>query len=95
MGRIKDQHLKEADRQRLGIALGELAERHGVDVFCWCNRCGHNAVVSVGFLIDRLGPDVRVPEIGVHLRCSACGAKDVAARPAWPTPGVVSRHQRG
>jgi hypothetical protein len=33
-----------------------------------------------------------VPEIGVHMRCTACGAKDVAARPSWPSLGQVSSH---
>jgi hypothetical protein len=34
-------------------------------------------------LVAQLGPDFPVPEIGTRMRCSACGAKDVATRPAW------------
>jgi hypothetical protein len=30
-----------------------------------------------------LGPSFPVPEIGTRLRCSHCGAKDVATRPDY------------
>jgi hypothetical protein len=26
------------------------------------------------------------------MRCTSCGAKDVAARPSWPSLGQVSSH---
>jgi Fur family ferric uptake transcriptional regulator len=27
-----------------------------------------------------------------HLRCTGCGSKDIATRPAWPSLGQVTRH---
>ena len=80
----EDQHLK-------GITLAELAAAK-VDVFCWCNRCSHNAVLAAALLLAELGPDFPVPEVGGRTRCSGCGSKDVATRPAWPSLGPVARH---
>ena len=71
--------------------LDEL-KREGIDIFCWCNRCGHNAVLPVGLVIAQLGPGFPVPEVGAHTRCGGCGGKDVATRPAWPSLGQVTRH---
>ncbi|HYB11214.1 MAG TPA: hypothetical protein VEJ16_16250 [Alphaproteobacteria bacterium] len=84
--------LVEAEDGRLkAILLAELANE-GVDVFCWCNRCGHNAVVPTRNLIAALGPAFPVPEVGSQMRCMGCGAKDVATRPAWPSLGSVANH---
>ena len=91
MAAFKRKELAERDR-RLGAAtLGELAAR-GVAVFCWCNRCGHNAKLATETLIARLGPAFPVPDAGARLRCSSCQGKDVATRPAWPSLGQVTRH---
>lgn len=91
MGGIKRQEMTEAERRRQAACLGELVEP-GIGVFCWCNRCGHNAVVEIEGLVGQLGPDFPVPEVGTRLRCSGCGSKDVATRPAWPGLGQVARH---
>lgn len=93
MGRMKQDHLAGEERRRRAVALGDL-RRERVEVFCWCNRCAHNAVVPVEVLIAQLGPDFPVPDVGAHLRCSGCGSKDIAARPAWPSLGQVTRHHR-
>ncbi|MEM6491384.1 MAG: hypothetical protein AAF684_05700 [Pseudomonadota bacterium] len=42
-------------------------------------------------LIAQLGPDVTVPAVAARMRCAACGAKDVATRPAWPPRGPAAR----
>jgi hypothetical protein len=34
-------------------------------------------------LIDRLGPQIHVPEIGVYVECESCNSKNIAARPAY------------
>ena len=84
MGRIKESAQREADA-RLGAAtLGELAT-DGLGVFCWCNRCGHNAVLKIGRLIDELGAQFPVPEVGGRLRCTGCGGKDTPT-PEMPDP---------
>ncbi len=90
MGGIKREILAGEETRR-PTTLGDLRE-NAIDVFCWCNRCGHNSVVPLAVLIGRLGPAQPVPEIGVHMRCSGCGAKDIAARPAWPSLGQVTNH---
>ncbi len=82
----------DAEEQRLRASkLGELATA-GVEVFCWCNRCGYNAVVETAPLMAELGPDYPVPEVGARMRCTGCGSKDVATRPDWPGLGQVTRH---
>ncbi len=91
MGQFKRRLLDAQDSTRRAAQLGELVQ-NGVDVFCWCNRCGHNAIVSSIQLTAELGPAFAVPEIGGRMRCSGCGAKDIAARPNWPSLGQVTRH---
>lgn len=91
MARIKDTLLRDEERRLKAATLGELAAER-LRVFCWCNRCGHNAAIDTARLIAELGPDFPVPEVGARLRCSGCGSKDVATRPHWPGLGQVARH---
>ncbi len=91
MAGIKRRHLDHKDRQRRAITLGELRAQ-GVAVFCWCNRCSHNATVPTLQLLREMGPGTAVPEVGARLRCSGCGSKDIATRPDWPSLGQVTRH---
>lgn len=87
----------EADEERRAAEspgparLGDM-QRDGLDIFCWCNRCGHNAVVATAMLVAQLGPAMPVPEVGARMRCTSCGSKDVATRPNWPSLGVIARH---
>jgi hypothetical protein len=48
--------------------------------------------VDIERLVRELGPQFAVPEVGARMRCTGCGAKDVATRPAWPSLGQVARH---
>ncbi len=73
------------------VTLAQLLDQ-GLDVFVFCNRCGHNAVLATQQLIGRLGGQMPVPEAGGRMRCSACGSKDIATRPNWPSGGVITRH---
>lgn len=91
MGGIKRQALGGEEKGRDAVALGALADR-GMDVFCWCNRCGHHAVVPTIQLMRQLGAGCPVPEVGAAMRCTSCGSRDVATRPDWPSPGRISRH---
>ena len=91
MGRMKQDRLAAEEQKRRATVLGEL-RRQKVDIFCWCNRCGHNDVLPVALFIAQLGPNFPVPDIGAHLRCTGCNSKDIAARPAWPSLGQVARH---
>lgn len=91
MGAFKDRQLKQSEKLR-PVTLAQLDEQ-ALLVFCWCNSCGHNAEVPTAPLISRLGPLFPVPELGIHMRCSHCGKKDVATRPAWPAyGGQIARH---
>ncbi|WP_417382826.1 hypothetical protein [Gimesia sp.] len=84
MGKLKN-HFLQAEEQAINpVKLGDLtsADAH---VEAWCNRCGHYQTLAPEHLIKRLGPQVSVPEIGVHMECGSCGSKDIAARPVWPT----------
>lgn len=91
MGGIKRNMADAAERGHQATTLAELATER-IGVFCWCNRCGHNATLESPPLEAELGPGFPVPEIGARLRCSGCGSKDIATRPAWPSLGQVTRH---
>ncbi len=91
MGRLKDSDLAADDRRQRKATLGDMAVQ-GLDVFCWCNRCGHNRVLATHGLIARLGAEFPVPEVGTRLRCSMCQSKDIATRPNWRGLGPVTRH---
>ena len=91
MGGFKRQVTDRAERGQPAVTLGRLAD-DSVDVFCWCNRCGHNAVLPVRGVMRQLGAALPVPEVGARLRCSVCSGKDVATRPAWPSRGPITRH---
>lgn len=71
--------------------LADLQEQ-AIDVFCWCNRCGHWAILPTAALVAQMGPGLPVPLVARRLVCTGCGTRDVATRPAWPSGGVVSRH---
>ena len=91
MGRMKRELMDKTDRTQRAAHLGDLLSAK-VGVFCWCNRCGHHAEAATAMLVAQLGPDFPVPEIGARMRCSACGSKDVATRPAWPSQGQITKH---
>lgn len=90
MSQTKRKALAREERGLAPARLGELAAQ-GLGVFCWCNRCFHNAVLESAALLPELGPDFPVPELGARLRCSACQSKDIATRPDWPGLGQVAR----
>ncbi len=91
MAALKRQWQNAREQQIVAITVGELVD-HEVGVFCWCNRCSHHAVFDAAMLVAQFGPTFPVPEVGARLRCSGCGAKDIATRPNWPSLGLVARH---
>ena len=44
-----------------------------------CDLCGHNSLLAVQLLIDRLGRETNVHDAVKRLRCSSCGAKGKAS----------------
>ncbi len=91
MAHVKRQAIAAEETRHRQVTLGDLATK-SIGVFCWCNRCSHNATVDIERLVHELGPNCAVPEVGARMRCTGCGAKDVATRPAWPSLGQVTRH---
>ena len=92
MSSFKNRDIKRSEHRNPTILADLAAEDLGV--FCWCNRCNHNAELTTLSLIKRLGPRFPVPKLGTLMRCSACGARDIATRPAWPSHGggAIARH---
>ena len=85
MSGFKERIIAAQERLARPDRLGTLAARGGV-IFCWCNRCAHHARIEGRQLSLTLGPDFPIPEIGARLRCSNCGAKDVATSPDLTPP---------
>ena len=77
MSGFKERFTAAQERLNRPERLGPLAARGGA-ILCWCNRCAHHARLDGRHLTLALGPDFAVPEVGAKLRCSNCGAKDVA-----------------
>jgi hypothetical protein len=65
--------------------------QHGVrSVDAICRSCGHEAVVNV----DSLADELPVPDVGLKLKCSQCGGKQIETRPNWrehDAPGMGRR----
>ncbi|MDA1309961.1 MAG: hypothetical protein O2985_10180 [Proteobacteria bacterium] len=91
MGRLKESVIAREERGQRAASLGDLMQA-GIGVFCWCNRCGHSAEAATAMLVPQLGPGFPVPEVGTRMRCTSCGSKDIATRPAWPSHGPTTRH---
>ena len=93
MSGFKERFTAAQERLARPERLGMLAAR-GRAIFCWCNRCSHHARLDGKQLSLSLGPDFPVPEIGARLRCSNCGAKDVATScdpaEAAPSPALAA-----
>jgi hypothetical protein len=65
-------------------------QSYSVDVFCWCNRCRHHAVLSVAVLIADCGLGLPFPMIHGGLRRQACGSNREDAR----LPGICHIYGR-
>lgn len=91
MGVYKKQQINTSEPLQ-PVTLSDL-QTDGLLIFCWCNRCSHHADLSPDLFIARLGPAFPVPDLGQHMRCSYCQAKDITTRPSWPAHGgQIARH---
>jgi hypothetical protein len=43
-----------------------------------CRRCKHERLLFPADLIERLGPDQRIADLGEKLRCGGCGGRGIA-----------------
>ncbi len=60
-------------------------------VWCWCETCNHSGVLELAALITRFGGSSPFPSVRQHLRCGACGSREVFARPNWHDPDAVAQ----
>jgi len=49
----------------------------------YCGQCGHNAAVD----LDRLEPELTIPELLRRLRCAECGGGEVETRIVYIAAG--------
>jgi hypothetical protein len=78
-----EQRLRLSEMVRLKLKLS-----------AWCGHCGRYRVMDPGPVARRLKRDATVGELGRKLKCSACGSREVQARPHYGGLGVVSRHDK-
>jgi hypothetical protein len=65
------------------MTLANMRENGVHSVVATCAKCQHEAVLDV----DHWPADMPVPDVGLKLRCSACGGRDVETRPNWSDQG--------
>ena len=61
------------------MTLANMRENGVRSISATCETCQHEAVLNA----DRWPADMPVPDIGLKLRCSACGGREIATRPNW------------
>lgn len=62
--------------------------KHGITtVDATCDKCRHEGSIQIDGLPDALP----VPDIGLRLRCSECGCRQIETRPSW---GEYQAHGR-
>jgi hypothetical protein len=84
--------MRKRETEYSPATLGHLLA-DGMDVWAYCNSCHHHAGIPLSTLIERLGTDFPVPDVGKLAKCSHCGAKECDTRPNWQGgPGVITRH---
>ena len=63
----------------LSLFMTRLASISNNHLGLQCDLCGHNSLLAVQLLIDRLGRETNVHDAVRRLRCSNCGAKGKAS----------------
>jgi len=65
------------------MTLANMRENGVHSVVATCGKCQHEGVLDV----QRWRADTAVPDVGLKLRCSACGGCDIDTRPNWLDQG--------
>ncbi len=78
-----EQRLRLSEMTRLRLKLS-----------AWCGQCGRHRVIDPAPLARRLDRRATVADLGLRLKCSACGSRKIDARPHYAGLGVVSRHDQ-
>jgi len=61
------------------MTLANMREQGVRSILATCEACQHEAVLEA----DQWPAEMPVPDIGLKLRCSACGGQEIATRPNW------------
>jgi hypothetical protein len=61
------------------MTLANMRENGVRSIAATCETCQHETVLNA----DRWAADMPVLDIGLRLRCSACGGRAIATRPNW------------
>jgi hypothetical protein len=63
------------------MTLGNMRSQgvRSISVYCQSINCGHEAT----FNADALPDDMSVPDVGLRLRCSRCGNRQIKTQPNW------------
>jgi hypothetical protein len=59
------------------MTLANIRENGVHSVVATCATCEHEAILDV----DHWPADMPVPDVGMRLRCSACGGRDIETSP--------------
>ena len=73
------------------VLLGDLI-RDGKLLWLYCRDCFRERDVDPSTI--PLPPDVPVPEIGKHMKCSACGSRKIDSRPELYPGGIEAQRGR-
>ena len=92
---VTPHQITDSQDAAVGPALLQDLQDEGLDVFCWCNRCGHNAEIALAVFLKRFNLTHPVPELARAMRCKNCQATDIITRAAWPAyGGQIERHNK-
>jgi hypothetical protein len=61
------------------MTLANMRENGVGSILATCETCEHDAVLHA----EKWPADMPVPDIGLKLRCSICGGREIATRPNW------------
>ena len=73
------------------VTLGDLIREDKL-LWVYCCECCHERDVNSATV--PLPPQTPVPEVGKHMKCSACGSRKIDARPGLYPGGVEAMRRR-
>jgi hypothetical protein len=73
------------------VTLADLV-RDGKLVWVYCTACGYECDINPATM--PLPGETPVPEVGKHMKCSACGSRKIDARPELYPGGIMAKRER-
>jgi hypothetical protein len=68
----------------MAVPTLDYLSRQAIGIDVECRACHRRVVLGFEQFLPRYA-DVEFPTFARLLKCSACGSRDIDARPAWPT----------